>query len=292
MVTAECPSCGCLKVWKDGLRRTAQKGIQRYLCKDCGYRFSKWNGQTSYNRSSEAFVVKSAPQQRTKNLTSVERHVDGSAGVTIGTEDNVKGKVVEFAWNLKKQGYKPSTIEVWTGILRRLAERADLLDPESVLRAIATKDCSDNFKATISIAYSAFTRMFGLPWKPPRYRITQKLPFIPTEKELDALIAACGKKMSTFLKTLKETGMRSGEACKLRWIDVDSKNSAITVNNPEKNSNPRIIKVSRDLIAMLHALPKNSETVFNTTRSAMQSNLTYQRKTVARKNASHPLSHL
>jgi integrase len=73
--------------------------------------------------------------------------------------------------------------------------------------------------------------MFNVHWTPPKYKTTQKLPFIPTEKEIDALIAASGTKLSAFLRTLKETGMRSGEASKLRWIDVDKKNAVITVNN-------------------------------------------------------------
>jgi len=88
------------------------------------------------------------------------------------------------------------------------------------------------------------------------------LPFIPTEQEIDALIAGCGKKTGTFLQLLKETAMRSGEANKLEWTDIDTNNRIITLNNPEKNSNPRIFKVSSKLIDMLNALPKVSRRVF------------------------------
>jgi integrase len=36
-----CPECGSTKTWKDGTRLTEQGKIQRYCCRECGYRFSK-----------------------------------------------------------------------------------------------------------------------------------------------------------------------------------------------------------------------------------------------------------
>jgi len=57
-----------------------------------------------------------------------------------------------------------------------------------------------------------FSDFFGLTWIPPRYRRTQKLPFIPRERDIDQLIAGCSKTVSTFLQILKETGGRSIEA--------------------------------------------------------------------------------
>ena len=96
----------------------------------------------------------------------------------------------------------------------------------------------------------------------PICKVSRKLPFIPTEEEIDALIAGCGKKTSTFLQLLKETGMRAGEANRLEWIDIDESNRTITLNNPEKNSNPRIFKVTSKLIDMLNALPKTNQRVF------------------------------
>ena len=45
-------------------------------------------------------------------------------------------------------------------------------------------------------------------------------------------------------------------------IDVDSNHNVITLNNPEKNGSHRQVKISSRLIAMIEALPKNSEYVF------------------------------
>ena len=35
-----CPECGSERVYKDGIRYTASGEVQRYLCRDCTYRFS------------------------------------------------------------------------------------------------------------------------------------------------------------------------------------------------------------------------------------------------------------
>jgi len=82
------------------------------------------------------------------------------------------------------------------------------------------------------------------------------LPFIPEEKELDQLIAACkSRRMAVYLQTLKETFADLGEALKLRWIDVDAQNNAITII-PVKGHKPRQLKVSSKLIAMPTLCPK------------------------------------
>jgi hypothetical protein len=48
-----------------------------------------------------------------------------------------------------------------------------------------------------------------------------------------------------------------GEALKLRWIDINASNNTITINRPVKGHNPRQLKVSSKLIAMLNTLPKD-----------------------------------
>jgi integrase len=59
-----------------------------------------------------------------------------------------------------------------------------------------------------------------------------------------------------------ETGARPGEAWQLKWIDIDNENNQITINCPEKNSNPRKLKVSKGMIAKLFALTRKCAYVF------------------------------
>ncbi|MCW4019969.1 MAG: site-specific integrase [Candidatus Bathyarchaeota archaeon] len=61
---------------------------------------------------------------------------------------------------------------------------------------------------------------------------------------------------------MKETGAGPGEACRIRWIDIDTEHDKIAINFPTKRHNPRSIPVSSKLISRLSSLPKNSERVF------------------------------
>jgi integrase len=183
---------------------------------------------------------------------------------TTTTNTIIKGKIVGYCFHMQKQGYSPETIRGNGSCLRALmARNADLLDPESVKEALAKeKAWSQNRRRNVINAYTSFLKANGLQWDKPKCRVTQKFPFIPTEQEIDALICGTGKKISTFLQLLKETAMRSGEAKRLEWTNIDFAKSIITLNDPEKGSNPRMWKVSAKLIAMLYNLPKESLKVF------------------------------
>ena len=103
------------------------------------------------------------------------------------------------------------------------------------------------------------------------------------EKEVDALIAGCGRKVAASLQVIKETGMRIGEVRLLRWTDVDGERNTIRCRS-EKHGKPRQFKVSSGLMAMLNALPKTSELVFgNTTEKAHRGNFERQRRLLAAK---------
>jgi len=82
----------------------------------------------------------------------------------------------------------------------------------------------------------------------------------------------------------RRTGMRIGEAWRLKWTDLDFEAGTIRVNEPEKNSNPRIFKLSNKLTAMLNALPRTSERVFGQVlRTSVYSTFCDQRRRLAKK---------
>ena len=187
-----------------------------------------------------------------------------SVGGTNENAADIKGKVVEYAWWMEKQGYSKETVRGNLGCLRALqARNGNLLDPESVKSILAREHkWSQNRRRNIANSYTLFLKINGLTWEKPKCHVTRKFPFIPTEQELNNLISGCGMKTSTFLLLLKETAMRSGEAKRLEWINIDTEKNLITLNDPEKGSKPRMWKVTAELIGVLKMLPKTSTRIF------------------------------
>lgn len=319
-----CPKCGSTKTWKDGLRYNSTgitKPIQRFLCRQCGFRFSQsftelkekvnvgrqsregfdsvkkfpkvgvgcGNGaleeflnELPFQRSEDiashngTVVAKTingfrdynslrrvcASEGEAKNLTTVEPQIKNAAGATPTTQADAKGAIISFAFWLKKNGYAETTIHTATNNLSILVRKgADLFEPERVKDIVALQSWTDATKLNVVSTYTLFLAFLGRTWQQPEYKPVSKLPFIPTESELDSLISGSGKKTSCFLQLLKETGARSGEIDKLEWIDVDFEHQTVRIT-PEKGSLPRIFKLSAKCVGMLNSLPRTSKKVF------------------------------
>jgi integrase len=139
---------------------------------------------------------------------------------------------------------------------------ADLSNPESIKDTIMSQTCGNATNAQMIAAFKRFAVFNNISWTPPKCKIVRKLPYIPLEKDIDELIASCGKKLSAVLQLQKETGMRIGEALTLDWDDIDIEQRTIVLNNPEKNRTSRMFKISEKLGMMLNRLPGDSDKVF------------------------------
>ena len=291
----KCPQCNSRKIYRDGLRYLAEGGtVQRWLCRECGYRFSRtkplqenpeWQINTPNTLASKRQVCELLTRE-SKNLTEVPRQETAPREGTVAAPDQatVKGLLVKFAAWSERQGYKEST---YYRNLKVLVNRgANLLDPESVKSVIARlqrknrEPWSDTAKMMMRYAYDAFAKMEQIAWTPPRYKQREIEPFIPDESELDALIASCrSKMMATYLQCLKETYGDPTEALRLRWIDIT--NNIITIAQPVKNHLPRQLEVSQKLLSMLANLPKTSERIFPTTYESVLGSFNRIRKRAA-----------
>jgi integrase len=160
-------------------------------------------------------------------------------------------------------GYvKQVTVQTYLKRLKRLSAIGNLDEPERIKSLICTYQSSECYKELLSDAYDYYVKFKGLTWIKPRFTREDIPIFLPTESELDQLIGRARLKMSVFLELLKETGADSGEAWKLRWLDIDV--SANTVNiSPTKNHNARTLHVSSHLVSRLNLLPKVGSKVFD-----------------------------
>ncbi len=286
-----CPFCGCGRIWKAGFRRVGDGDVQRYQCRDCGRRFSdpsRSRFHTIFNNSSSVVVNRQigVPDQGMINLALKREQKNGLKDRSVGTTkptSKFTGAIVDYSFWLLKQGYAKATIKGRTKLLKRLVKLgANLYDPESIKETIAKQTWSNGRKENAVDAYTSFLQMHGSTWKPPIYKRIRKLPFIPEETEIDQLIAGSNKRMATFLQLLKETGVRCGEGCSLKWTDVDFKSKVVRIT-PEKGSNARVLGISNTLVSMFNYLPKHAETVFDANADAMRKSYQHQRRRIAAK---------
>jgi integrase len=184
---------------------------------------------------------------------------------------------------MKKEGYREATIRRYSRIVRTLSKTSDLLDAEAVKTEIARKNWSEGTKELACDAYSLLAKSKGFDFHRPRYERIEKLPFIPLESEIDALVSGTGPKTSTTLQLLKETAGRIGEIWNLKWTDIDFERSVVTLS-PEKGSKPRQFRISSKLSSSLSRLPRKNIAVFGAGNvEKFRRNYELQRKRLAAK---------
>jgi len=272
-----CPSCKSIKVWKDGFWRSDYGSLQRWLCRDCGYRFSLNNKKMNRQTIGYQVCVADGAMENLETMKVPEKVGQREATETV----EFKSKIVTFAFWMKKNGYAENTITRRVRILSMLVKRgANLFDPESVKATIAKQDSWNNKTKEISVeAYSCFLKMAGGSWDPPKFMKVEKTPFLPTLEEALSLILGCNRKLSTFLQLLYETGARSGEVWQLSWTDFNFEKGTVSIS-PEKGGKPRTLKISQKLIAMLKGLQS-----WNTEQKPFNGSLRHFARTFRRQRA-------
>ena len=146
---------------------------------------------------------------------------------------------------LTKKGFSlaESTIIHRVKAIKSLAKHVNIWDSDAVEKHINEAEWTNGRKEHVGLAYSNWCVSKGFEYTPRKYPRQIKLPYVPTEKEIDQLIGGFSdSKYGPFLQLLKETAMRAGEAKRLDWIDIDHERRIITLNHPEKGSKPRIWK--------------------------------------------------
>ena len=90
----KCPECGSKRTYKDGIRYTKNKEIQRYLCRNCAYRFSeKSNKDCQTNNTRQLCAI----LKEAKKLDS-QTETKTVAGVSPINGQDIRGKIIEYLW--------------------------------------------------------------------------------------------------------------------------------------------------------------------------------------------------
>lgn len=265
-----CPECGSSKAFKDGKRKLADgETTQRYICRDCGFRYSYPCYNSLNNNQSQ--LGNSRISAKAKNMVFAQKNKFCAEDTKLPLE--TQGLLAQFYSYLEKNAYSEAT--EYPKKIKRLAKLgANLYDPENVKETIAkltfkdlktgeTKKAKNGTKNFYCAAYTALAAMLKIQWENPGYKQEEIEVYVPYESELDALInAAHSRRMAAFLQTLKETYADPSEALRIQWKDIDEKNSTIAINYPVKNHRSGTLPVSAKLLSMISALPHKNERVF------------------------------
>ena len=192
----------------------------------------------------------------------------------------------DFPSWLKEKGNSPDTIFSKVKILRRLSKRVNLWDSDTVDRLILDSNWTNGFKNNVINAYADWCSSKGFSYNRRKYRKEERLPYIPSEKNLDALIAGSGPKLTIFLQLLKESGFRPIEAARLTPEDFDLQQQLCYLNRPAKGSLPRIFKMSArltNMISKLVAKTKSRSPLWSGKLEHLRRNYELQRRTISAK---------
>ena len=178
----------------------------------------------------------------------------------------------------------PTTIESKLRLIRRLRTRVNLWDSETVEQYILGAVMTNGHRNNLQYAYMDWCTSQGFTYKPRRFKREEKLPYVPTEAELDILISECGGRVRVFLQLLKESAFRPVEAFSLTPKDLDLGRQICTLNHPAKNSRPRQFKMSKKLTAMITPVTQKrglDEPLFRGHLKTMRRNYTRRRNVLA-----------
>jgi len=163
-----------------------------------------------------------------------------------------KDKIFNVLWEMKKNGKAKATIDTVRKGLRFLTKHADLDKPETVKGFIAQLDRKDGYKKQLCFIYDNYVKVYNLQWTRPSYFVAQKLPKIPTEDNLNMLIANASKKLALAISISKDTGLRPIEVMNLTLKDVDIEKRYIYPATA-KHGSPRRLKLKQSTMDLLKA---------------------------------------
>ena len=160
---------------------------------------------------------------------------------------------------MHNKGKADITIYATSNILKHLTKNADLDNPQTVETFIATKQ-TNAYKDHLCTAYARYCQYYKINWEMPTYNREEKMPKLPTEEQLNKLIAGAGKTLSLKLWISKETGLRPIELQNLKVKDVDTITNLVYPITA-KNGSPRVLKIPIALSQTIqkHAIKNNLE---------------------------------
>ena len=158
--------------------------------------------------------------------------------------------IFNVLWDMKKRGLAYDTIRNADKALSALSKRCDLQTPEIVKSTIAKFE-SIGYKRSLTWAYDTYAKFHNIEWEKPLYWAPAKIPKIPLETHIEAIISRAQPKTALAIAISKDTGLRPIELCRLtpKHLDLDK---GLVYPETAKHGTPRVLKLTRRTLKMLN----------------------------------------
>jgi integrase len=173
-------------------------------------------------------------------------------------------------WHLKQNGYADETIKGYSKRLKHLEQNTDINNPQTVRGYIARMNVSNAYKEAMVNAYIHYVEFYGLEWKKPIYKRSERLPNVPSTEQVNKIIANSGRKNSMIFSILRDTGLRPVELHRLTIRNINLEHGIIYPETA-KGGSARALELKHSTLAMLKEYiakkdPKTNERIFPTTK--------------------------
>ncbi|MCD6263104.1 tyrosine-type recombinase/integrase [Candidatus Bathyarchaeota archaeon] len=135
-----------------------------------------------------------------------------------------------------------------------LSKQVDLRNPNEVEKYILGLERSSKYKKNLLFAYKMFCKANEISWKPPKIRAESKPIQIPTEENIDRIIARASLKYFIIFSLAKH-GLRPSEISKITLRDLDLDRGILHVKT-SKHGAERTIKLKQNLVQNLKSYVK------------------------------------
>ncbi len=137
---------------------------------------------------------------------------------------------------MKNNGNAESVIQTVAWTLKHLARHTNLLDPEQVKHYIAnatiantTTPISNSTKNKRVFCYDKFCQYNNIEWTKPKYRVEPKVPLIPTQANVEAIINCSSRNYATIFTLLAEIGCSPTELHNTTHKDIDLDKGVVSI---------------------------------------------------------------
>jgi integrase len=154
---------------------------------------------------------------------------------------------------------RPDLLQAWLD-RRVIVQGPDKDDPDAkrAARNTANRELA-RFKAALNFALKKRLVGSDFAWKGVEKfsNTTAKREYLPTDADLGALLTQGSPELARLIRVLDLTGLRPGEAYKLRVRDFDKISGTLSVSADTKTGKGRVVPVSTEAMTYLSELAKD-----------------------------------